>query len=319
MREWVPRFLLARAELKTKGRSMGNWTGEPPAHWVTQVRPARGWALFPIRDMSLLRGLQTCLETRSGELCRTAQALHEGTEGTDSEPYTCLRLARAWRLEHHFVWSRYCQAMAEIESHLEHMPQRSVSMRNEVLSLSDELCDWAVSLNSVLNEKANEKLLAHGTKPGAVAQILASGLNERFCSSAVFGQGTYLAEDAGKCDQYAAIDRELGDFPELHELLYREGGAPHPSNIRYLFICRVALGAAVHTVDGSADTISGAPVWAKNAPVGSELAAVPGSSPPVPYHSLIVETGGRVARYREVVLTHGERVYPEYLVAYQRR
>lgn len=288
-------------------------------HWVTQMRPARGWALLPILDVSLLRGLQTCLETRSGELCRTAQALHEGTEATGSEPYTRLHLTRAWRLEHHLLWSRYCQAMAEIESHIEHMKYRPVSMRNEVSSLSDELCDWAVSLGSVLNERANEKLLAHGTKPGAITQIVATGLNERFCSSAVFGKGTYLAEDAGKCDQYAAIDGELGDFPELHQLLFREGGAPHPCDVRYLFICRAVLGAAVHTIDGTTDASSGAPVWAKNAPVGSELAAVPGSSPPMPYHSLIVETGGRVARYREVVLTHGERVYPEYLVAYQRR
>eukprot|EP00662_Eupelagonemidae_sp_cell21_P005032 gene5032-78_t len=31
------------------------------------------------------------------------------------------------------------------------------------------------------------------------------------------------------------------------------------------------------------------------------LAAIPGSSPPVPHHSLIVEAGGALRRYREFV------------------
>jgi len=47
-----------------------------------------------------------------------------------------------------------------------------------------------------------------------------------------------------------------------------------------------------------------------------ELAAIEGST--LPYHSLLVETGGAVQRYREIVLFHGERIYPEFLVAYQR-
>ena len=67
--------------------------------------------------------------------------------------------------------------------------------------------------------------------------------------------------------------------------------------------------------------------------------------PPVAHHSLLVETcpdgpvgsmrggvlvagpnanvcagcaGGRVHRYREIVVFHGDLIYPEYLLAYQR-
>ena len=42
-------------------------------------------------------------------------------------------------------------------------------------------------------------------------------------------------------------------------------------------------------------------------------------SPAVNHHSLLAETGGRIQRFREFIVFHGDRVYPEYLVAYHRR
>jgi ketosteroid isomerase-like protein len=49
-----------------------------------------------------------------------------------------------------------------------------------------------------------------------------------------------------------------------------------------------------------------------------ELKPVMGSEPPLHYHSLLVERGGRIHRYREFVIYHGDQIYPEYLVAYKR-
>lgn len=49
-----------------------------------------------------------------------------------------------------------------------------------------------------------------------------------------------------------------------------------------------------------------------------ELATVGGVTPPIHYHALLAETGQRIARFREFILFHGEFVYPEYLLAYQR-
>ena len=49
-----------------------------------------------------------------------------------------------------------------------------------------------------------------------------------------------------------------------------------------------------------------------------ELAAVPRASPPVHFHSLVAETGGRIARFREFIVFHGSYIYPEYLLAFQR-
>lgn len=49
-----------------------------------------------------------------------------------------------------------------------------------------------------------------------------------------------------------------------------------------------------------------------------ELSVVDGVSPPVFHHSLLAELGGALLRYREFVTFHGEYVYPEFLIAYQR-
>jgi hypothetical protein len=48
----------------------------------------------------------------------------------------------------------------------------------------------------------------------------------------------------------------------------------------------------------------------------SELVVVPSTS--TNYHSLVVETGGSIQRFREFVVFHGEYVYPEFVVAYKR-
>ena len=51
----------------------------------------------------------------------------------------------------------------------------------------------------------------------------------------------------------------------------------------------------------------------------SEKHSASGQAPPgFNYHSLVVETGGAVKRFREFVVFHREYVYPEFVVAYQR-
>jgi hypothetical protein len=221
-------------------------------------------------------------------------------------------------VEHHLLWPRYCHALAEVKAHQEQVAMQPVILKNEADGLDKDLCDWAVALGCRLDETLNEKLLAHGTKPENVAPVLQNGLNERFCSG-MFGRGCYLAEDCGKCDQYCTVDHEDGDYPELHKLLYTDCGRPHPKDVHYILICRAVLGVAACTKDGETLADSGAPVFADLEK--RELAAIPGVSPDVaaiPYHSLLVEKGERVARYREAVLTHSDRIKIEYLIAYHR-
>ena len=130
-------------------------------------------------------------------------------------------------------------------------------------------------------------------------------------------QGIYLAEDVGKSDQYGTADAKYKAQSELHRRLYGKDH-PHPGNVCYVLVCRVALGyPAVTTEIGKTarhrDTQK--PLF----PVGfRELAPIPGVSPPAVYNSLIVETGGSIGRFREFVVFHGEYVCPVYLIAFQR-
>ena len=54
------------------------------------------------------------------------------------------------------------------------------------------------------------------------------------------------------------------------------------------------------------------------------LKEIPEAGIPLPYHSLLAETGPRaqgyaIERFREFVVFNGALVYPEYLLAYKRK
>jgi len=158
--------------------------------------------------------------------------------------------------------------------------------------------------------------LLHGTAPDTVLALLSSGPNERF-SGGLFGCGTYLAEDAGKNDQYVLADRSFGQVGPLHSRLYGEKNK-HPGRVYYLFLCRVVLGRFVATKTGGegARSLEGQPVYATDA--RRELGYIPGLEPRVHYHSLLAELGGAIHRHREFVVFRDARIYPEYLLGYQR-
>merc|ERR1711904_564470 len=110
-----------------------------------------------------------------------------------------------------------------------------------------------------------------------------------------FGQGTYLAEDAGKSDQYCTKD--TGDDPlleEMHTRLYRKDGShvPHPGDVYYMVLVRTIMGYFVRTQSGEAkvqDMDFASPVFATAD--RRELACIPNVVPPVHYHSMVVELG----------------------------
>lgn len=51
-----------------------------------------------------------------------------------------------------------------------------------------------------------------------------------------------------------------------------------------------------------------------------ELAQIPGThaAKPIYHHSLVVDTGKALKRFREIVVNNDTRVYAEYLIAYKR-
>jgi len=180
----------------------------------------------------------------------------------------------------------------------------------------------------------------HGPNGGVLLSILSAGMNERFAGSAcatAHGEGSYLAEDAGKCDQYVKIDESFNPRSELHKRLYgqpRAGpakfdpdtGKPlHPGDVFYILVCRVALGHYVRAKDGNADSTSvdtGESVFASAGNRGAgnrrELSTVAGVPVPVHHHSFLVDAYLRNMRYREFIIFHSDLMYPEYVIAYTR-
>ncbi|CAJ1365238.1 unnamed protein product [Effrenium voratum] len=161
-----------------------------------------------------------------------------------------------------------------------------------------------------ITAEVNEVFLLHGTKPETVKHILNDGLNERF-SGGLFGSGSYLAEDPEKSDQYATVDRDGKMLPTDLSTECRSIG-----DVFYIFVCRTLLGWFVQTKDGETHLQSGLSIWSTRDK--RELSYIPGVEPQMTFQSLQVEIGGRVHRNREYILTHSERIYPEYLIAYSR-
>ena len=141
----------------------------------------------------------------------------------------------------------------------------------------------------------------------------------------MFGEGNYFADDGAKADQYtrAADTRfETGSNPlaPMHALLYPDRALP-ASGVNYVFLCRVGLGCTIRTRDGrtclDAGVATGDQLFATQR--RRQLGEIAGCrEPKVPYHSLLAELGGKIARFREMVVFDGARIYPEYLLAYSR-
>jgi len=201
---------------------------------------------------------------------------------------------------------------------------------------SIQLLPEAQELDSTLNEA----FLLHGTRPVTIPKIMHAGLNERVNQRGYFGSGTYLAEDAGKADQYTGLDRRFqsrGDLADLHGLLYyspRDACKPrHAGDVFYMFLCRAALGYPIQSFDGEWSTCGQHRVRTQDRKFRNtnELSPIPTSTTGrTNHHSLIIERYDEsvsatvwkprraVQRYREFVFTHSDRTYPQYLLAVQR-
>ena len=100
------------------------------------------------------------------------------------------------------------------------------------------------------------------------------------------------------------------------------GARPANPNVFYAIICRAALGHFVATSDGETSLPSRPgekphPIFAKGTSK-RELAPIPESPRGTLYHSMCVQIGGKVKRHREFVVFHSDRIYPEYVVAFNR-
>ena len=101
-----------------------------------------------------------------------------------------------------------------------------------------------------------------GTKPAHIPNIIREGLNERCKGRGYFGYGNYLAEDAGKADQYV----EPCSISLLEYLLQQQAPSAHDrvarsQSVYCMVLCRAALGYTAVTKNGER-TLDGFGVWA---------------------------------------------------------
>jgi len=154
-------------------------------------------------------------------------------------------------------------------------------------------------------------------------------MNERFTTVALFGMGCYLAEDAGKTNQYVHGDSRIGDFPDLHRRLYPSSGhvkfPKYPYKAYYLLVCRVVMGYAcrvrcISMRKSRYENIDfpGFPIWV-DVDTRRELCPIPGIKPDMLFHSIFAQKGGDILRYRELVQFHSQRIIPEYILCYTRK
>jgi len=283
-----------------------------PNYWEKRSSPDgfASIALDPGRDRSTWAALERLLQTDPVKLKQS---------GTDrgGTTHDRLKLASAWRLENPARWETYMSGVQGVMNDMKRIRQGRVASAGGAPPLT---CRVADALPGDLRVDANEAFLMHGTNAGVLINILSTGLNERFAGTAVgaaYGEGLYLAEDAGKNDQYTKVDLQYDGSSELHKRLYAHGARHHPGKVFYILVCRVALGHHVRTKQAGRDATS-TDTGRRVFPISfRELDTVAGVSPPVLHHSLLADVSPPY-RYREFIVFHSEYIYPEYLLAYQR-
>eukprot|EP00931_Biecheleriopsis_adriatica_P115204 TRINITY_DN91026_c0_g1_i1.p1 TRINITY_DN91026_c0_g1~~TRINITY_DN91026_c0_g1_i1.p1 ORF type:complete len:898 (-),score=120.32 TRINITY_DN91026_c0_g1_i1:30-2375(-) len=273
-----------------------------PSHWQADDMPAQGWRCIRLEpDSCDFQALARSLRTDPAQL-------GVGRDVQEHGKYRRLVLARAWRIENPRLWRRYATERQSIQEEI-----NTRSIRLPKAKVRTELSEALKQLPEKLLSEVNEVRLLHGTAPETVLTLLSNGPNERF-SGGLFGSGTYLAEDAGKNDQYVKCDCHQGQVRDLHRRLYSDGSnGAHPGSVYYLLLCRTILGRFVRTQSGrpSAKAMGTEDECVFATSERRELAYIPGLSPPVHYHALVAEVGGDIHRFREFVQFRDARIYPE--------
>eukprot|EP00931_Biecheleriopsis_adriatica_P101914 TRINITY_DN76962_c0_g1_i1.p1 TRINITY_DN76962_c0_g1~~TRINITY_DN76962_c0_g1_i1.p1 ORF type:complete len:1086 (-),score=173.25 TRINITY_DN76962_c0_g1_i1:126-3038(-) len=279
---------------------------QQPSYWTSKsAEEGRGWRAVPA----------TANEKAALDNALQIEGSLGGRDTREPGRHSGFRLSCAWRIEHPGRWGKFSAERWNMKQNEFPLLRRS-GLTIPKVKIRQASYNATRALPAELDDDLNEVYLSHGTKPETVLNILSSGCNERY-SGGIFGHGTYFAEDVAKNDQYVTEDAQHDGNNELHKVLYKD--VRHPGHVFYVLFCRVLLGYPIVTKDGERDVRNGQSIWASRASSQRELATISGASRAVNHHSLIAETGGRIARFREFMIFHGDRVYPEYLVAYRRQ
>eukprot|EP00397_Hematodinium_sp_SG-2012_P032803 GEMP01034963.1.p1 GENE.GEMP01034963.1~~GEMP01034963.1.p1 ORF type:complete len:402 (+),score=93.65 GEMP01034963.1:511-1716(+) len=290
-----------------------------PDYW--KCHPLAPYKLYAIKHKSpLFEAFREVLATDK------PKQLNKGRDVREVGEYSMLDLVGVWRIENARIWANYATERARMQRDLESRNARAPNffLRKNLYTAVQKLPGIQDFWTDI-----NETYLIHGTVAEWILPIAKNGISPPLTSAALFGKGSYFAEDSAKNDQYVKGDFDLQEFPDLHKKIFPPGGEfPFPKppyKAYYLVLCRVLIGYPVcvkctecegremfNVRDG------GSPIFASAEE--RELANIPNiDGSPMPYQSLIAEKGFAVVRFREFCLFHAARVYPEYLMCYSRK
>ena len=218
-----------------------------------KTRDQDGFVAVPMTSTSEpagWRALERLLVTDGSQLGRGRDA----SKGS----YDALRLSCAWRLHNPELRKRYEAGVQSVEQQMARIASQGRKLSRAAQQAVQAATKHAASSlpGAPLRDGVNEQLLMHGTNPNVLLSLLSTGLNERLAGTnagVAFGNGSYLAEDVGKSDQYVAVDRAHskggGGAAELHRRLYGNAGdaGKHSGEVFYVLLCRAAMGHAVRT------------------------------------------------------------------------
>lgn len=136
----------------------------------------------------------------------------------------------------------------------------------------------------------NEHYLFHGTLPYSVKSICRTGLSTYYASRVMFGKGVYTAESPTKSDQYTDVQGEEARHLE-----------------KKLFLCRVCLGELY---------IANGPAADLNSPPCRECYKKECKQHRYTFDSAVGDVPN--FRFREFVVYRDYRIYPEYIITYDR-
>lgn len=292
----------------------------PPPYWVNRSASGKSQIIPLAHEPELFEVFRHMLGTEYPE------SLNVGRDIQERGNYSFLDLHAVWRVENSTIWSHYANERRNLSEQLKRrrIVCPKVELRPEFARLT-KLLPGGENLWS----DVNEVFAMHGTTPNVLISIISGGMNERFTTVALFGMGCYLAEDAGKTNQYVHGDHKIGHYPDLHRRLFPSSGyfkfPKYPYKAYYLVVCRVVMGYACRVRCLSMRKnryenidFPGFPIW-NDIDTKRELSTIPGIKPDMLFHSLFAQKGGDILRYRELVQFHSKRIIPEYVMCYTRR
>lgn len=186
-----------------------------PKYWAAKllgpsVSQSDDVSFVPVIDDQTLGALQACI------LIDNLDWIGWGRDQACPAQHSGLEVVTAWRVEHQAQWMKYRAEQSKMRADL-----KLSNVKLQPVEVKKPLSTTSKDLPGELDEAVNEVFLLHGTDPTKVLQIAREGLNERFSSRSCFGFGSYMAEDAGKVDQYIKPD-EFHHWRNktLHDKLY---------------------------------------------------------------------------------------------------